>query len=184
MSYEKLLPPLVPRLRREVKTWRDSGYVGATETSRSLLNYWFNTPHLVPKADGKDAEFCYYFAQREALETIVYLYDVAGVQDKYDLMRFDSSGAVSTGMFDESWRRFVIKMADRVRQNQSAESGIGVEFLSQAVRGRFRPLPKLSSDCAEYHRVGSHPQGFRRAAHLFCGPSAAGEWCRWAELAE
>jgi len=33
------------------------------------------------------------------------------VQDKYDLMRFDSSGAVSAGMFDETWRRFVVKMA-------------------------------------------------------------------------
>ncbi len=50
-------------------------------------------------------------AQREALETIIYLYDVVRVKDKYDLMRFDSSGAVSTGMFDETWRRFVIKMA-------------------------------------------------------------------------
>ena len=57
------------------------------------------------------AEFQYYFAQREALETIIYLYDVVGVQDKYDLMRFDSSGLVSTGMFDETWRRFVVKMA-------------------------------------------------------------------------
>ena len=36
---------------------------------------------------------------------------MAGVIDKYDLIRFDGSGAVSTGMFDESWRRFVIKMA-------------------------------------------------------------------------
>ena len=34
-----------------------------------------------------------------------------GVKDKYDLMRFDSTGAVSTGMFDETWRRFVVKMA-------------------------------------------------------------------------
>ncbi len=34
-----------------------------------------------------------------------------GAKDKYDLMRFDSSGAVSAGMFDESWRRYVIKMA-------------------------------------------------------------------------
>jgi type III restriction enzyme len=57
------------------------------------------------------AEFQYYFAQREALETIIYLYDVINVKDKYDLMRFDSSGAVSTGMFDETWRRFVVKMA-------------------------------------------------------------------------
>ncbi|MDD5331022.1 MAG: DEAD/DEAH box helicase family protein [Sulfuricella sp.] len=26
-------------------------------------------------------------------------------------MRFDPSGAASTGMFDESWRCFVVKMA-------------------------------------------------------------------------
>lgn len=110
-SAEKLMPPLVPQLRRKVKEWRDSGYVGATDTSKSLLNWWFNTPHLLPQADGTMTEFQYYFAQREALETIIYLYDVVGVEDKYDLMRFDSSGAVSAGMFDETWRRFVIKMA-------------------------------------------------------------------------
>ena len=110
-SMEKLMPPLVAQIRRRVKDWRDSGYVGAADTSRSLLNWWFNTPHLSPKFDGTMAEFQYYFAQREALETVIYLYDVVGVQDKFDLMRFDSSGAVSTGMFDETWRRFVIKMA-------------------------------------------------------------------------
>jgi len=108
---DRLMPPLVPQLRRKVKEFRDGGYVGASETSRSLLSWWFCTPHLIPQADGTMAEFEYYFAQREALETIVYLYDVVGVRDKYDLMRFDSSGAVSAGMFDEAWRRFVVKMA-------------------------------------------------------------------------
>lgn len=110
-SMDKLMPPLVSQLRRKVHEWRDSGYVGATETSRSLLNWWFNRRHLLPQADGTTAEFQYYFAQREAVETVVYLYDVAAVEDKFDLMRFDSSGAVSTGMFDETWRRLVIKMA-------------------------------------------------------------------------
>ena len=110
-SFEKLLPPLVPKLRKEVKVWRENSYAKATDTSRSLLNWWFNNPHLIPKSDGTMAEFQYYFAQRESVETIVYLYDVVGVKDKYDLMRFDSSGAVSASMFDESWRRFVIKMA-------------------------------------------------------------------------
>ncbi len=110
-SFEKLMPPLVPELRKQVKTWRDSGYAKATPTSRSLLNWWFQTPHLLPKSDGTMAEFQYYFAQREALETIIYLYDVVGVKDKYDMMRFDHSGEVSTGMFDEDWRRFVVKMA-------------------------------------------------------------------------
>ena len=107
----KLMPPLVPELRKQVKVWRDSGYAKATETSRSLLNWWFKTPHLLPQSDGTMAEFQYYFAQREALETIIYLYDVVGFKDKYDLMRFDHSGAVSTGMFDETWRRLVVKMA-------------------------------------------------------------------------
>jgi len=110
-SMEKLMPPLVAELRRKVKEFRDTGYSGAADTSRSLLNWWFKTPHLLPKADGTMAEFEYYFAQREALETIVYLYDVAGVKDKHDLMRFDASGLVSGSMFDETWRRFVVKMA-------------------------------------------------------------------------
>ncbi|MDP2811258.1 MAG: hypothetical protein Q8O34_14030 [Rhodocyclaceae bacterium] len=34
-AYEKLLPPLVAKIREEVKTWRDAGYAGASETSRS-----------------------------------------------------------------------------------------------------------------------------------------------------
>lgn len=110
-SMDKLMPPLVSELRKKVKEWRDGGYKGATDTSRYLLNWWFNTRHLQPRADGKMYEFQYFFAQREAVETIIFLYDVAGVQDKYDLMRFDSSGLVTSGMFDETWRRFVVKMA-------------------------------------------------------------------------
>lgn len=110
-SMDKLMPPLVSELRKKVKEWRDSGYKGATDTSRYLLNWWFNNPHLLPKADGTMYEFQYFFAQREAVETIIFLYDVAGVQDKYDMMRFDSSGLVTSSMFDETWRRFVVKMA-------------------------------------------------------------------------
>jgi len=110
-TMDKLMPPLVPELRRKVAEWRASGYAGATATSKSLLNWWFNTPHLMPQADGAMAEFQYYFAQREALETIVYLYDVVDVKDKYDLMRFDGSGLVRPIDFDETWRRFVVKMA-------------------------------------------------------------------------
>jgi len=110
-SMEKLMPPLVAELRKKVKEFRTCGYAGATETSRSLLDWWFNRKHLLEKADGTMAEFDYYFAQREAMETIIYLYDVVGVKDKHDMMRFDGSGMVSGGMFDETWRRFVVKMA-------------------------------------------------------------------------
>lgn len=110
-SYEKLLPPLVHKIRKEIKEWRDSLYEGASETSKALLNWWFKKEHIVQKSDGTMAEFKYYYAQREAVETIIYLYEVAKVKDKYDLIKYDSSGSVSTGMFDEEWLRLVIKMA-------------------------------------------------------------------------
>jgi type III restriction enzyme len=108
---DKLMPPMVTQLRRKVADWRSGGYVGATNTSISLLKWWFETPHLVEHYDGPATTFEYFFAQRESLETIVWLIDVAGYKDKYDLIRYDSSGAVSAGMFDETWRRLVVKMA-------------------------------------------------------------------------
>ena len=111
MGYGMLLPPLVQKIREQVKTWRDDNYSGASETSKALLNWWFNNTHLQEQTDGTMEQFQYYFAQREALETIIYLYDVVKVKDEVDLIRFDSSRAVSTGLFDENWRRFVIKMA-------------------------------------------------------------------------
>lgn len=110
-SMDKLMPPLVAVLRKKVQAFRDSSYAGASATSKSLLNWWFKEPHLLPRFDGTAEEFRYFFAQREVLETIVYLYDVIGAKDKFDLMRFDSSGMVSAQLFDETWRRYVIKMA-------------------------------------------------------------------------
>ncbi len=106
-----LLPPLVDKLRRAVQEWRDSDYAGVSKTSRALLKWWFQNPHQKIGDDGAEAPFRYYFAQREAMETVIYLFEVAKAKDKFDLMRFDSSGAISPKMFDEEWRRYVVKMA-------------------------------------------------------------------------
>ncbi|MBE2254699.1 MAG: DEAD/DEAH box helicase family protein [Ignavibacteria bacterium] len=110
-GYAHLLPPLVDKIRREVHAWRDNNYSGVSDTSKSLLNWWFKTEHYLVLADNTTINFQYYFAQREAVESVIWLFEVANVKDKYDLIRYDSSGAVSTGMFDETWLRFVIKMA-------------------------------------------------------------------------
>ena len=106
VSIGHLIPPLVDKIRRGVKEWRESGYAGASATSRALLRWWFETPH--PTADG--GEFRYYFAQREAVETIVWLYEVKQC-DKFGLARFDSSGLFAPNGLPENWRRFVVKMA-------------------------------------------------------------------------
>lgn len=110
-AYEKLLPPLVAKVREEVKAWRDQNYAGASDTSKALLNWWFKTDHMLDQADGTQSQFRYYFAQREAVESVIWLYDVRQARDKFDLLRFDASGAVSSNMFDEDWPRFVVKMA-------------------------------------------------------------------------
>jgi type III restriction enzyme len=42
-AYEKLLPPLVAKIRQEVQDWRNANYQGASPTSRALLRWWFDT---------------------------------------------------------------------------------------------------------------------------------------------
>jgi len=82
-----------------VTAWRNSGYAGASGTSRALLNWWFESEHLVEQADGALAPFRYYFAQREAVETVIWLHDVRKVQDKFDLLRFSSNNWGRTTIF-------------------------------------------------------------------------------------
>jgi type III restriction enzyme len=110
-GYDKLLPPLVADLRKKVKEWRDENYKGVSDTSKSLLNWWFKEDHIIYNTDGSSYNFRYYFAQREALETVIWLYEVAKVKDKYDLIRYNTTGVLSPQMFTEEWLRFVIKMA-------------------------------------------------------------------------
>lgn len=110
-KWKKLMPPLVPKIRQLVKEWRDNGYAGASPTTRALLRWWFVDEHVQWQSDGTAKVFRYYFAQREAVETAIYLYEVEGVRNPGDLMKHDSSGRVSSGMFNETWLRLVLKMA-------------------------------------------------------------------------
>ena len=110
-AYATLIPPLVAKIRQEVNAWRQADYAGASDTTRDLLKYWFRTQHLIENADGSLGEFRYYFAQREAVETVIWLYEIRKSRDKFDLLRFDSSGDVSSGMLTEDWPRYVLKMA-------------------------------------------------------------------------
>ena len=143
-SMDKLMPPLVAQLRRKVKEFRDSGYVGAADTSKSLLNWWFNTPTSLPQADGTMAEFQYYFAQREAVETIIYLYRVVGVKDKY---RPDALRCLRRGVGRHVRRNVAaIRGQDghRDRQDKGAESGAGLELTFTSSMSRIPSYPATS----------------------------------------
>lgn len=57
-------------IRQEVKSWREKGYPMVTRITRELLNFWFNNPE---RQNFQKLFFC----QREAIETAIYLNEVA-----------------------------------------------------------------------------------------------------------
>ncbi len=75
---------LVPKIRAAVDAWRQQGYPGASEVSRRLFSYWFEEDHEVP---GFGVPFRYYFCQREAIETLVWLVEVADERDVQKLIQ-------------------------------------------------------------------------------------------------
>ena len=54
-------------IRRQVAIWRKGGYVGITSVTRRLLEYW--------KRDDRERRL--FFCQIEALETAIYITEVA-----------------------------------------------------------------------------------------------------------
>jgi len=69
---------LIPKLRIAVGQWRDDGYPGASEVTRRLFAYWFDEDHEVT---GFTVPFRFHFCQREAIETLAYLVEVARIGD-------------------------------------------------------------------------------------------------------
>lgn len=68
LSQERLEPnAFVNRLRDAVAMWRQGGYVGTTRTTKRLLEYWRR----------EDRERRFFFCQVEALETVIYIAEVA-----------------------------------------------------------------------------------------------------------
>ena len=97
-------PPLVEMIRDEVFEWRNNGYPGISSITKSLLKWWF-----IERDFEKDLQ--YYFCQREAIESIIYLYEFRNVRTKSDLIKFDKYKVLDEKLIDENWLRFVIKMA-------------------------------------------------------------------------
>jgi len=75
---------LVPKIRAAVDAWRANGYDGASEVTSRLFEYWFEEDHEVP---GFGAPFRYYFCQREAIETLAWLVEIAGPRDSKALIQ-------------------------------------------------------------------------------------------------
>ncbi len=67
---------LVDSIRKDVDKWREDDYIGISDITKDLLNFWFGQDHLI---NGE--RFQYYFAQREAIETLIFLVENKGFTD-------------------------------------------------------------------------------------------------------
>ena len=103
--------PCVPKLQEEVKKWASGPkrYEGVTETTKILLEYWFHSDLV--RRDGR--RFNYYNCQKEAVETIVYLYEIAKAPLVKDLVERYAPGyghLLRLPQYDD-FPRYCLKMA-------------------------------------------------------------------------
>jgi type III restriction enzyme len=94
----------VPAIREAVKAWRTGGYKKITETTQELFNFWFHSDH--------DNGFRYHQAQREALETLVYIFEVEKIRNRKQLLEKFAFNTKDLRLppYDD-FARYCIKMA-------------------------------------------------------------------------
>ena len=80
---------LVNKLRLAIHQWRTTGYPGTTNTTKRLLNYWFNEDHII-----NNEKFEFWYAQRESIETLIYIYEVMKKKSFIDLAREFGDGPI------------------------------------------------------------------------------------------
>lgn len=74
--------PCVPALREAVKSWKAADCKGITDTTRTLLNFWFHADHKL--RTGRP--FKYHGSQQEAVETLIYVWEVEKIRTRKDLL--------------------------------------------------------------------------------------------------
>lgn len=117
--------PCVPALREAVQQWRAQNYKGATETTRLLLAHWFERDH--------PGGFAYHSFQREAIETLIYVWEVAKVRSRAALLEkfAQSLEGVRLPPFDE-FSRYAVKMATGSGKTKVMSLAIVWQFMNAA----------------------------------------------------
>ena len=152
--------PLVPGIREKVKAWREDGYNGISDTTRILLNYWFYTDHRLP--NGR--KFAYHYFQREAVETLIYLYEVTKVRRHKNLVEtFATRSNLRLLQYDD-FGRYCVKMATGSGKTKVISLAIAWQFFNAVLAPKVREFleakafggPVLLSDPAMIKAISSN----------------------------
>jgi type III restriction enzyme len=124
--------PCVPAIRQKVEAWRTDGYPGVTDTTRRLLNFWFNSDHRLP--GGR--KFKYHYFQQHAVETLVYLYEVAKIRRQKDLIEsFAQRQDLKLLQYDD-FARYCVKMATGSGKTKVMSLAIAWQYFNAVAEAR------------------------------------------------
>ncbi len=122
--------PCVPTIQEAVKAWREKEYKGTTDTTRQLLNHWFYTQH---QPDGRP--FSYHYSQREAIETLIYLWEVERVRSRRVLLERYARGLdLQLPRYDD-FVRLAVKMATGSGKTKVMSLAVAWQYLNAAREG-------------------------------------------------
>jgi len=116
-----------------VEDWRAKQYPGVTETTRILLNHWFRADHRLPNGRA----FVYHDSQRRAIETLIYLYEVAGVRRHKELIeRYAEAKQHLRLLRYDDFARYCIKMATGSGKTKVMALAIAWQFYNAVAEPR------------------------------------------------
>ncbi|MHB1007357.1 MAG: DEAD/DEAH box helicase family protein, partial [Chloroflexota bacterium] len=125
--------PCVPAIREAVANWRAGGYKGITDTTGLLLNYWFRTSHR--QRNGRS--FRYHDSQREAVETLIYLYEVAGIRRHKSLLEKYATNIPELRLLQyDLFPRYCVKMATGSGKTKVMALAIAWQYFNAVVEGK------------------------------------------------
>lgn len=138
---------IAQNLRQAVGEWRQAEYAfGCSDTTRELLFHWFGRSHRISSSDGNTVEFHYYFCQREAIETLIYLMEVRGLTSLSAVTaefggREAEVAALGINPAEDVWPRYAFKVATGAGKTKIMSLAVVWSYF-HALRESDSPLAK------------------------------------------
>jgi len=153
--------PAVPLIRQAVASWREQGYRGISDTTRTLLGWWFPPDG---HRTGRGQTFRYHPFQREAIETLIYLYEVEEVRRQKSLLEtFVRRGDLQLLQHDE-FARYCLKMATGSGKTKVIALAVAWQYFNAVAEGRddfARSFLLLAPNVIVYERLRADFAGGR-----------------------
>jgi type III restriction enzyme len=123
----------VPAIKEKVIAWRDQGYPGVTDTTRQLLNFWFaKDGHRLPGP----RKFKYHPSQQAAIETLIYLYEVAKVRSQKQLIESFAFRQDLKLLQHDQFARYCVKMATGSGKTKVMALAVAWQYFNAVAEGR------------------------------------------------